>query len=157
MKRMDALSVVRHVCNLPFASRFASRSDQRGLTLVELVTTLSLTVLVSTVGVQSFEHYIDQTRADTSILSLRTALALARTEAITRDSRVVLCRRQDELQQCAGNGATGKPDWSQGWLLYVDSDGDKVLDTSKGDQILRVFASLNSRFVLRWNRGDCIA
>ncbi len=130
---------------------------QRGLTLAELITTLGLTVLVSTVGLSSFDRFIAGSRADTTILSLRTALALARTEAITRDASVVLCRRSDQLQQCAGSGASGRPDWSGGWLMFVDIDGDNALDTDSGDLILRIFPALNRTQILRWNRGDYIA
>ncbi|OMH28399.1 GspH/FimT family protein [Motiliproteus sp. MSK22-1] len=130
---------------------------QSGLTLVELVVTLVLAIILSTLGVQSFEHLFGQSLADSSIYSLRTALALARSEAVSRNASVVLCRQGDLHQNCAGSSARGRPDWSRGWLLFVDVDRDKILDTSKGDQILREFPALNTSVVLRWNRGDYVA
>jgi len=140
-----------------YAPKKYLHGSQAGFTLPELIITLSLTTVASTVGLNSFEQFIVETRADTGIFSLRTALALARSEAITRDASVVLCRRSDSLQHCAGSSASGRPDWSAGWLLFIDIDQDKVLDSSKGDQILRVFPPLNQSLVLRWNRGDYIA
>ena len=130
---------------------------QSGLTLIELIVTLTLAIILSTLGVQSFEHLVGQSRADSSIYSLRTALALARSEAVSRNASVVLCRRVDTFQRCAGASARGRVDWSLGWLLFVDADRDRVLDTSKGDLILREFPGLNASVTLRWNRGDYIA
>ena len=141
------------------SSRCQSRllAISRGFTLTEVVITLGLVAVLSNIGLYSFEQFIGNSRADTTILNLRTALALARSEAITRNASVVLCRRWEQQQQCAGSGARGRPDWSRGWLLFVDTDRNKVLDSAAGDQILRIFPAIYPGLALHWNRGDYIA
>lgn len=128
-----------------------------GFTLPELLIVIALLSL-SISAVSGMERWLQQSRIDTTILELRAALYLARSEAITRGGRVAICRRDNGLlQQCAGTTATGKPDWSNGWLLFWDVDEDRVLDQAKGDLILRVFPSSHPSVKLHWNRGDYIA
>lgn len=127
-----------------------------GFTLIEFLLVLTL-LAFSTIAVAQFSYWLDQSKVDTVILNLRAALYAARAEAITRGGRVVICRRNGSLQQCAGSSATGKPSWSAGWLMYWDADADKQLDQSQGDLILRVYPSSGPRVKLHWNRGDYIA
>lgn len=128
-----------------------------GFTLPELLIVLAITTLVMTLGVGSFNYYIGSTRADTIINRLRTALSLARAEAVKRSASVVLCRQSVIPGSCAGGGATGRLDWSEGWLLFVDHNSDRVFDLGAGDELLRVYPAIEADFVLKWNRGDFIA
>ncbi len=132
-------------------------SLQRGFSLLELVMTLALAATLSMAGVSSFQHLVASNKVDTLMWTLRTSLALARSEAINRGQRVVLCRQSVSPGQCAGSTQTGKAVWSQGWLVFVDKDNDRLLDTDKGDELLRVFQPLDSVQRLMWNNGDFIA
>lgn len=130
---------------------------QRGLTLPGLVVTLGIATTLSTAGVSSFQNLVTNNQVDTLMRTLRTSLALARSEAINRGQRVVLCRQSVTPGECAGSAATGKITWSQGWLVFVDKDRDRQLDASKGDELLQVLQPLSSVQRLMWNRGDFIA
>ncbi|MEJ6022722.1 GspH/FimT family protein [Ramlibacter sp. PS4R-6] len=54
-------------------------------------------------------------------------LKLARTEAIRRASRVVLCKSAD------GERCTAAGPWSQGWIAFDDADGNGV--RGRGEKI----------------------
>lgn len=144
----------KDTCKLSLAHR---NSRLRGFTLPELLIVLAiLTLSVSSMG--ALTSWVESSRVDTTMLNLRAALYTARAEAITRGGRVAICRRNSSvLQQCAGNSASGKPDWSNGWLMFWDRDQDRVFDPNKGDLILRVFPSAHPSVKLHWNRGDYIA
>lgn len=62
-------------------------------------------------------------------------LLLARSEAIKRRRLVVLCVREGEA--CSAQGA-----WSNGWLLFVDDDGDGILGSA--DIVLARSAALTT-------------
>lgn len=138
--------------------RLACRKERCcGFTLPELLIVLALIILsISSMG--ALTSWVENSRVDTTILNLRAALYSARAEAITRGGRVAICRRSNGiLQQCAGTSALGKPDWSNGWLIFWDVDQDRVFDPDNGDLILRVFPSAHPSVKLHWNRGDYIA
>ena len=130
---------------------------QRGLTLTELLLSLGIATTLSTVGVSSFQHMVASNQVDTLAMGLRTSLALARSEAISRGQRVLLCKQSSTLGQCAGSAATGQKTWNLGWLVFVDADNDRQLDTSQGDVLLRVYQPLEPMQRLMWNRGEFIA
>lgn len=136
---------------------FSFYQYNRGLTLPELVISLSIVATLSTTGVSSFSHWVDRSRVDTLAMSLRTDLMFARSEAIKRGLPVQLCRQGVVEGQCAGSSSSGRILWQQGWLIFVDGDHDRQLDTSKGDQLLRVYSPLTQPLVLKWNGGDYIA
>lgn len=144
----------RDVCGRRGAPVPFDTGRSAGFTLTELVITLGTLALVSALGVSSFNRYIGETRADTLILNLRTALMLARSEAIKRGASVMLCRRQAGSDACDGSGATGQLSWGNGWLLFVDRDQDRDYDTAAGDRLLRRYPAIDARFYLEWNRGS---
>ena len=146
---------MRRDCVAPARARGFFSAPMGGFTLKELMLTVGIITLVSTFGVGSFNRHIGDTHADTIILNLRTALMLARTEAIKRSASVVLCRRAAGSGQCAGSGAKKELVWDKGWLLFVDANENKVFDN--GEILVREFPPINTGFALKWNRGDYIA
>ncbi|MCW8887398.1 MAG: GspH/FimT family pseudopilin, partial [Motiliproteus sp.] len=129
---------------------------QQGLSLTELLVTLGITAFLSTIGVDSYQTFIGNAQADREINSLRTALALARSEAVTRDLTVILCRKQPGQIECAGKSAKGQVSWANGWLIFVDVDGDRLYTENTSDLLLRVYSGLDDGTLLKWNRGDYI-
>ncbi|MEH6651041.1 MAG: GspH/FimT family pseudopilin [Motiliproteus sp.] len=127
-----------------------------GLTLTELVVSLSIMATLSTAGASSFQHLISNSRVDALAMSLRTDLMFVRSEAINRGQRVLLCRQGAAPDSCAGSSSSGQLSWQQGWLVFVDANNDSQLSLSNGDQILRVQQPLNSQLQVKWNRGDFI-
>ncbi len=128
-----------------------------GFTLSELVITLAIAVTLSSIGISSFQHGIARLSVDSAMMALRTELMYARSEAIKRGQRVLLCRQGDTAGECAGSGANGRLSWDQGWLMFVDQDNDRLLDAMQGDELLRVSQPLKPTLQLKWNRGNYIA
>lgn len=90
----------------------------RGYSLVEvLVTLLVLSVLISlsVVGFRSVGNSMQLTAATNSFI---TNLNLARSEAIKRNQRVVLCKSSDGVV-CSSSGG-----WHQGWIVFHDANNN---------------------------------
>ncbi|WP_421866883.1 GspH/FimT family pseudopilin [Motiliproteus sp.] len=130
---------------------------QAGITLPEVVMTLAIVGILSTAGVSSFEQLVVQSKVDELSERMRTALAMARSEAITRGQRAVLCRLNDSGDGCAGTVSNEKLSWRRGWMLFIDLNLDRQFTVSDGDQLLRVFAPISPQLELRWNRGDYVS
>ena len=80
-----------------------------------LVVTLAGVLLVF--GLPAWSDWIGAARLATQAQALANDLAIARSEAIKRGRRVILCRSGDG-QSCAETGG-----WESGWMTYVDVDG----------------------------------
>lgn len=84
---------------------------QRGLTLVELVVSLAIAAILTTLALPSVTTLLVGNRIRTGGTDLMTALLLARSEAIKRNAQVA-------VQPANGN-------WSQGWAVAAVASGEQ--------------------------------
>ncbi|KGK41474.1 hypothetical protein LH51_14635 [Nitrincola sp. A-D6] len=131
--------------------RIQPPSSQQGLSLLELLVALVLVVVLTTVAVPSFSALLEKTRQESTAERLKTHLALARIEAVSRREWITLCRT-DDGEQCVSDAVSGTTQW-QGVLMFIDTERDRMV--SHTDKLLRVdrFASPLS---VHWNRGDSL-
>lgn len=117
-----------------------------GFTIIELMVTVSLVAVLLTVGVPAFQGLAERNQLTSHINSFISSLALARSEAVKRRQRVVVCVSNDSAT-CANNGA-----YESGWIVYVDADDDGARDETNADEeLLWVSEQLPVNFTLRAN------
>lgn len=112
----------------------------RGYTLIELLVTVGMLGLLIAISLPNFQDTIESQVANSQIKVLLTTLNLARSEAIKRGSNVAICASDDGADCDAGT-------WTEGWMVFVDNNGDADGDTGSvdgGDEIIRVFDSLGT-------------
>ena len=109
----------------------------QGFTLIELIVTLSIAAILLSVAVPSYQATVVNNRLATDANRLLADLALARSEAVKRGTRVTLCKSADGAA-CTTAGA-----WQQGWVVFNDLDNDAILDAGT-ETILRVTGGLKS-------------
>lgn len=97
-----------------------------GFTLIELMVAISVLAILLAVGVPSMIDFLQNNRRAAAVNSLVSDLQQARNSAATLGLRVVLCH-SDDGTSCS-NGGT--PDWSAGWILFVDDNQNGVLDAT---------------------------
>lgn len=115
---------------------------QKGLTLVELLTTVSILSIVIVAGVPSLQSLHANNQRASVMFEFTTSVAFARGEAARRRLPVTLCASTDGAS--CSNG-----EWNGGWITFVDADSDKEVDV--GEEILRAFAVENPQFSMTGN------
>lgn len=114
-----------------------------GFTLIELLVTLSIVGILLAVGVPNFVTFIQNNRLATQANDVVTLLNYARSEAIKRGVRVTVCSSTDSAS-CAGS-----TNWENGFIAFVDNDGDGVVDI--GEATLQVRQPVEGGNTLRTN------
>jgi type IV fimbrial biogenesis protein FimT len=111
-----------------------------GFTLVEILTAIVVLAILLGIGIPSLTAIMRQNRLAGKTNELIGALALARSEAVKRGSRVSICSAN-----AAGDDCSGGIDWSNGWLLFSDSEGNEgEIDadgTAPDDTIIQSWAA----------------
>lgn len=115
-----------------FSPRTSSKLRySHGFTLIELMVAVAVMAILVSAAVPSFTSVFNGNRLTGIANELAASLQSARMEALRRGQRVVVCSSADGAS-CVATPATDS--WP-GWLAFVDTDADNVLDA--GEAILR--------------------
>jgi type IV fimbrial biogenesis protein FimT len=109
--------------------------NQNGFTLYELMITVLVVGVVLTVGVPNFSEYRRNSQMSGTANELHSSFLLARSEAARSKSNITICASANPL---GGAAAACDGIFDQGWIIFVDTDGDIVRDA--GEALLRVHA-----------------
>lgn len=93
-----------------------------GFTLIELMTTLVVGAVILTLALPSFGDTLRRQHVGSSMHLISADMAMARNTAITRGILIAMCP-DDGSRHCRDDG-----DWSGGWLVFVDTDGNHQPD-----------------------------
>ena len=107
----------------PSVSDYTSR--QLGISVVELVISLAVVSILATTGVPAFSNFIQTNRISESAFDILGTINLARTEAVKRRTRVVLCRSANPTAATPTCGGAAN-DWTTGWLVFASGDGNNT-------------------------------
>lgn len=122
----------------PLSSIAATKSQ--GYTLIELLIVVSIVSILAALSAPSFQDMLESGNTNSQIKVMLTTLNLARSEAIKRGQNVAICASDDGVDCDADT-------WSDGWIVFVDSNGDADGDVGSidaGDIIIRVYDSLGA-------------
>jgi len=121
-------------------------SRSPGFTLIELMVTLSVIAIFSTLGVPALASFIRTMQQSASFAQLANTYAFARQEAVHRQVNVSICPVSQRLpDQCSEN-------WSCGMLVYIDRDGDKTFNHATDTKLRQLYFSDGVAIKLGKNR-----
>src|SRR5690348_18431316 len=89
-----------------------------GFTLTELLITLAIAGILAMIGAPAMANLLARTRAASAEAAIAGTLRHARSAAIMRNARVLVCPSRDGRRCNAGD------DWQHGWIIAQDSDHD---------------------------------
>lgn len=121
------------------------RSLCRGFTLIELMVTISIGVILMTMGVPMMRNLIERNAVAGHVNSFVGAVQLARSEAIKRGISVVVCRSANAETSSTPTCAASGTGWESGWIVFADRDINDQMNWASGssDVLLRVQGVIN--------------
>lgn len=114
-------------------------SKAAGFSLIELLLTLVLFGILLSLAFPAYHYFIVEIRVLTLTERILSAINTARSEAIKRHERVIICKSVNE-KACVGK-------WSDGWIMYVG----KYTVNPSAENVLRVYPRLNKKEFLQWH------
>ncbi|MDP0561289.1 MAG: GspH/FimT family pseudopilin [Candidatus Endonucleobacter sp. (ex Gigantidas childressi)] len=118
------------------------QKKQYGFTLLEVLVVVAIIGILSS-GFVSMGSMIREYRIDYAMKRLYNSIVLAKSESIMRKKNITVCRSSSGVKCNAGNN------WSGGWIVFVDENGNEKLDS--GDKLLRVYNNMSSSFNVTWS------
>ena len=120
-------------------------SRQSGFTLVETAVAASVLMIVAGIGLPSFQEAIRGFRLTSALTAYSADFAFARAGAIGRSRKVVACPSTDG-RRCSLDG-----DWSRGWMVFVDANGD--IGPDNAESVLQAHGPLPAGVMAHSTRG----
>jgi type IV fimbrial biogenesis protein FimT len=96
-----------------------------GVTLLELMVVLAVTSILLMAGIPAFTSFIHNARLTGTANGLLSSMYLARSEAIKRSSRAVVC------PSVAGSACSSDGQWDQGWIVFHDANNNGAVDSGE--------------------------
>lgn len=124
----------------------AAARRQRGFTLIEMLSTVAVLAVTTTVGVPALNSFVVGNRAASEVNNLITALNYARSEAVSGAREVSVCPYVEDAaaaDPAARYTCADTTDWQQGWVVFRETVDEAGVPTGSRD-ILRVFEPLAS-------------
>lgn len=120
------------------------KQRQTGVTMMELMIVVAIAAILATIAAPSFSDFINRTRQTSTMTQLTSDLNRARSEAIKRNRRVLVCVRSTDT--ACGTGTN----WQNGWLVCYDENQDGACDTgtSENPNPIVVHPALNTHLTL---------
>jgi len=112
-------------------TRLCSICRQSGFSLMELMTTLVVSIAVMLAGVPAMQKFMANQKMMTSVNMMASHLHLARSEAVKRGLRAVLCPSLD------GETCLKSVQWQRGFILFADENANRRRDAD--EEVLRRF------------------
>jgi type IV fimbrial biogenesis protein FimT len=97
-------------------------ADELGFTLVEVMAVVAIAAILIGAAVPPLAELIRSAQLTSATNDMFADMMLARSEAIKRNSRVVLCKSADGTACVTAGG------WEQGWIVFHDINNNGVRD-----------------------------
>ncbi|HEX7048559.1 MAG TPA: GspH/FimT family pseudopilin [Gammaproteobacteria bacterium] len=120
---------------------------QNGFTLLELMVTILIIAIVTTLAVPAMSDLVKNNRLTSAINDFIASTTLARSEAIKRRAPVTVCISDDPLAAAPVCDTNAGGQWETGWVVFSDTDGDAVIDA--GETLLQQHAPLDASVEIR--------
>lgn len=117
-----------------------------GFTLLELMITLVVLAVLAAIAFPNFRYTLQSNHVATRVNMLVGSLAFARSEAVRSSQGAGVC--------ASANGTACGTDWTSGWLVWDDSNGNGVLDS--GETVVR-YVSPDSGVTAQGPAGGIVA
>ncbi|MCP4988920.1 MAG: pilus assembly protein [Colwellia sp.] len=113
-----------------------------GITLVELMVSVGIASILTTVALPSFNDFIVRLRVDNEISRLGRLLFVARNYSISSKHNVIICPLNNS-SICTSN-------WHEELSVFVDSNGNKKFDNADGELMLAQKDPIHSGDILTY-------
>ena len=111
---------------------------QAGLTVIEILVVLAIVGVLITLGLPALSDLVEDQQLTSDSNDLFSSLFAARSEAVTRNEVVSICKIVAAAPTACAAGAR----WQDGWITFVDNDIDGVADA--GEEILGTYTGMGT-------------
>ncbi|MFT5760228.1 MAG: type IV fimbrial biogenesis protein FimT [Alteromonadaceae bacterium] len=105
-------------------------NKRKGFTLIELIVSISVVMILASIGVPVLASFIVELRVDNEISSICRLLFITRNTAINENKTVTLCPLNNQ-NICENQ-------WQNTLSVFIDSNNNKIYEPATGERLIKV-------------------
>jgi type IV fimbrial biogenesis protein FimT len=117
-------------------------AGQSGLTLIELMVAIAMIAIVLAIGIPEYQNFTTSNTLLAELHTLKGDIALARSEAATTGSNVVLCASNDPTSTNPSCSNTNQ--WNTGWIILAPTNSSCTATSGTPLKVQDAFLSKNT-------------
>ena len=98
---------------------------QNGFTLLELIITLAVIAILTATLPSVSASFISSSKVSNTVNKIAADMSFARTEAISRNKNVELCKTLNGITCSRAN------QWEKGWMIFVDENRNRIREANE--------------------------
>lgn len=114
------------------------KTRMTGFTIAEVLITLAVLGVTISLGLPSFSIFLESNQLRSNTDDMYSSLFMARSEAVTRNTTVSLCK----INLSSADSCNNSENWQSGWIAFVDLNADGVRDN--GETILDTYTGMSA-------------
>jgi len=116
-----------------------------GITLIELMVSVGITSILTTIALPNFDDFIIRLRVDNEISRLGRLLLTARNHSINSQDNVIICPL-DKSSICTSN-------WHLELSVFIDSNGNQKFDSAENELMISKKSPIRSGDILTYAKN----
>jgi type IV fimbrial biogenesis protein FimT len=123
---------------------------QTGFTIYELLITLLVIGVILSIGIPGMSEFTQNSRISSVSNDLHSSFLLARSEAARAKANVTICSSANSM---AANAQCDGSPFDDGWIIFVDVDGDIAVGAPAVEPVLRRHGPIPDAIDITTNAG----
>ena len=117
---------------------------QKGFTLIEAMITIAIGAILLAAAAPTFRELIEKNAVASQKNNFIASVNLGRSEAMKRSTTVVMCRSSNAGTAASPTCDSAGSQWKNGWIVFLDRNGNDQLATADGDVLLRAEGAVSN-------------
>jgi type IV fimbrial biogenesis protein FimT len=118
---------------------------RKGFTLMELMVSISVVMILASIGVPALASFIIEVRVDNEISLICRLLYITRNAALNENKTVTLCPLSNQ-NVCVNQ-------WNSTLSVFIDSNNNKVYEPTTGERIIKVKPPIFTGDILKYGNS----
>jgi type IV fimbrial biogenesis protein FimT len=115
-------------------------NSRNGFTLIELLVTLVILGVLLALAAPSYRSFVLNSRTTAQANEFFSMLNFTRSEAVKRNTRVTMCKSNNQVSCAVDAPTVVSASWQPGWIVFVDGGVAGIVDGT--DVVLKVQSAL---------------
>jgi prepilin-type N-terminal cleavage/methylation domain-containing protein len=128
------------------APPFSTPSLIKGFTVIELLISITIIAVLTTIALPNFSDFLVRTRVDNEISEMQRLLLATRNTAINAEKSVTICPL-NVSNSCQNS-------WKDQISVFEDIDGDGIYEPGNGDRLIKVKSAIQAGDKLQFTQAS---